>query len=158
MRIVLCAAWIWMAAFATGVAQEIPSSDNRIMLTVILRHDQTKTLDEIDRHLEQTGFRRTFPPDGVEILSYHIVMGVGHIITLRLPPEKLREVNVAFEKGVWGAFRTEYYPSYDYLTVFNELKRKDAEKANQPGAASETKAHDEDASPTPRKNRTHRNP
>ncbi|HEY0791855.1 MAG TPA: hypothetical protein VGD78_12400 [Chthoniobacterales bacterium] len=158
MRIMLCTAWILLAVAAAGVSQEIPASDNRIMLTVILRHDQTKTLDEINHHLEETGFRRTFPPEGVEILSYHIVMGVGHIITLRLPPEKLREVNVAFEKGVWGAFHTEYYPSYDYLAVFNELKRKDGEKANQPGASNETKDQDGDGSPTPRRNRTHRNP
>jgi hypothetical protein len=51
------------------------------MLTVTLRHGQPKTLDEINQHLERTGFRRSFPPEGVEIVSYHIVMGVGHIIT-----------------------------------------------------------------------------
>ena len=27
-------------------------------------------------------------------------MGIGHIITLRLPPDKLREVNLAFEHGI----------------------------------------------------------
>ena len=106
------------------LAQE-PGSDGKIMLTVMLRHDQSKTLDEINQQLEKTGFRRTFPPEGGEIVSYHIVMGIGHVITLRLPPEKVREVNVAFEKGVWGAFRTEYYLTYDYLSVFNELKKKD---------------------------------
>ena len=36
-------------------AQE-PGSDGKIMLTVILRHDQSKTVDEIDDHLEKTGF------------------------------------------------------------------------------------------------------
>lgn len=110
-----------------------PGADGKIMLTVFLRHDQSKTLDEINQHLEQTGFRRNFPPQGVEIVSYHIVMGIGHVITLRLPPEKLREVNVAFEKGVWGAFRTEYYLTYDYLAAFNEMKKKDVETA---GAAA----------------------
>src|SRR5580700_11212389 len=79
-------------------AQE-PGSDGKIMLTVFLRHDQTKTLDEIDDHLNKTGFRKNFPPEGVEIVSYNIVMGIGHIITLRLPPDKLREVNLAFEHG-----------------------------------------------------------
>src|SRR5215831_20288426 len=100
-----------------------PGPDGKIMLTVFLRHDQSKTLDEINAHLDRTGFRKNFPPDGVEIVSYNIVMGVGHIITLRFPPDKLREVNVAFEKGVWGAFRTEFYPSYDYLPIFYELKQ-----------------------------------
>jgi hypothetical protein len=108
----------------TAQAQE-SDADGKIMLTVILRHDQTQTLDEINDHLEKTGFRKTFPPEGVQIVSYNIVMGIGHIITLRLPPDKLREVNLAFEHGVWGAFRTEFYPTYDYLKVFYDMKQKD---------------------------------
>ena len=50
-----------------------------------------------------------------------------------LVDETISAVNVAFEKGVWGAFRTEYYPTYDYLAVFNDLKKKDLEHA---GAAT----------------------
>ena len=129
----------------TAHAQE-SEADGKIMLTVILRHDQSKTLDEINDHLEKTGFRKTFPPEGVEILSYNIVMGIGHIITLRLPPDKLREVNLAFEHGVWGAFRTEFYPTYDYLKVFYDMKQKDS----QPGATNPTaKDSDIEKSPTP---------
>jgi hypothetical protein len=108
-----------------------PGTDGKIMLTVFLRHDQTKTLDEINQHLERTGFRENFPPPGVEIVSYHIVMGIGHVITLRVPPEKLREVNTTFEKGAWGAFRTEFYPTYDYLPVFNEMKKKQSQNGGQ---------------------------
>ncbi|HEX3446424.1 MAG TPA: hypothetical protein VHS80_17035 [Chthoniobacterales bacterium] len=121
-------------------------NDGKIMLTVILRHDQTKTLDEIDDHLAKTGFIKNFPPDSVEIVSYHIVMGIGHIITLRLPPEKLREVNVAFEKGAWGAFRTEFYPTYDYLQIFNDLKQKPAAAEKTP---SEPNRPSTESSPTP---------
>jgi hypothetical protein len=134
--------WILLCWFLFGpsllFAQEA-TDDGKIMLTVILRHDQSKTLDEIDDHLIKTGFIKNFPPEGVEIVSYHIVMGVGHIITLRLPPDKLREVNVAFEKGVWGAFRTEFYPTYDYLKIFNDLKQ------NAPAPEPETTP----ARPTP---------
>jgi hypothetical protein len=120
--------WILSLAlllFVFNLRSQDANVDGKIMLTVILRHDQTKTLDEIDDHLARTGFRKKFPPEGVEILSYNFVMGVGHIITLRLPPDKLREVNLAFEQGVWGAFRTEFYPTYDYIKVFNELKQKE---------------------------------
>jgi hypothetical protein len=126
--------------FAVTARAQESEADGKIMLTVILRHDQTQTLDEINDHLEKTGFRKTFPPDGVEIVSYNIVMGVGHIITLRLPPDKLREVNLAFEHGVWGAFRTEFYPTYDYLKVFYDMKQKDKESgANNPaGKGPET--------------------
>ncbi len=90
-----------------------------------MRHDQSKTLDEINAHLEKTGFRKNFPPEGVEIVSYHIVMGIGQVMTLRVPPDKLRAVNVAFEKGAWGAYRTEFYVSYDYLPIFREQQAKD---------------------------------
>ncbi len=119
--------WLLLLFFAVTLRAQEPGSDGKIMLTVILRHDQSKTVDEINDHLEKTGFRKNFPPEGVEIVSYNIVMGIGHIVTLRLPPDKLREVNLAFEHGVWGAFRTEFYPTYDYLKVFYDLKQKDAQ-------------------------------
>jgi hypothetical protein len=117
--ILLC--WFLFVPFVLK-AQEA-TDDGKIMLTVILRYNENKTLDEIDDHLAKTGFIKNFPPEGVEIVSYYIVMGLGHVITLRLPPDKLREVNVAFEKGVWSAFRTEFYPTYDYMHIFNELKQ-----------------------------------
>jgi hypothetical protein len=136
--------WILLLAFslfAFDLRSQDANEPGKIMLTVILRYDQTKTLDEIDDHLTKTGFRKQFPPDGVEILSYNIVMGVGHIITLRLPPDKLREVNLAFEHGVWGAFHTEFYPTYDYLKVFYDLKRNDAQSGeNAPNTGENQKS------------------
>jgi hypothetical protein len=44
------------------------ASDQRILLTVILHHDQSKTLEEIMAHLRETGFYRDFPPP---LFSYH---------------------------------------------------------------------------------------
>jgi hypothetical protein len=69
-----------------------------------------------------------------------------------LPPDKLREVNLAFEHGVWGAFRTEFYPTYDYLKVFYDLKQKDtgSNKTNPSEQESESEkkpADSEKASP-----------
>ena len=113
-----------VASAQTPVAAPSVPPDT-IMLTVFLRHDQSKTLDEINAHLEKTGFRKSFPPEGVEIVSYNIVMGIGQVMTLRLPPDKLRAVNVAFEKGAWGAYRTEFYATYDFLHVFREQREKD---------------------------------
>jgi hypothetical protein len=100
---------------APAAAQTAPQT---MLMTVILRHDQTKTVDEINAHLEKTGFRKNFPPEGVDIVSYNIVMGIGHVITLRLPAEKLRAVNLAIERGAWGGFRSEFYPTYDYLQIY----------------------------------------
>src|SRR6266436_3375542 len=150
--------WILSLAlllFVFDLRSQDANVDGKIMLTVILRHDQTKTLDEIDDHLSKTGFRKQFPPEGVEILSYNIVMGVGHIITLRLPPDKLREVNLAFEHGVWGAFRTEFYPTYDYLKVFYDMKQKDSESGTTnpagKGPENEKKPAESEKSPIPQK-------
>ena len=93
-----------------------------MLLTVFLRHDQSKTVDEINAHLDKTGFRKNFPPEGVEIVSYNIVMGIGHVITLRLPADKLRAVNLAIERGAWGGFRSEFYPTYDYLQIYQNQR------------------------------------
>jgi len=128
-----CIALLAVGALSPRVLAQAPAtsappanaSTNTILLTIFLRHDQSKTLDEINAHLDKTGFRKNFPPEGVEIVSYHIVMGIGQVITVRVPPDKLRAVNLAFEKGVWGAFRTEFYATYDYLPVFREQKEKD---------------------------------
>jgi len=98
-----------------AAAQTAPQT---MLMTVILRHDQSKTVDEINAHLDKTGFRKNFPPEGVDIVSYNIVMGIGHVITLRLPADKLRAVNLAVERGAWGGFRSEFYPTYDYLQIF----------------------------------------
>ena len=39
---------------------------------------------------------------------------IGQVVTLRVPAERLREVNRAIEKTAWGGYRTEFYPTYDY--------------------------------------------
>ena len=89
-----------------------------MLLTIFLRHDESKTLDEINAHLKQTGFDKNFPPPGVEVVSWYVMMGVGQVVTLRLPPDKLREVNLTIERGAWGGFRTEFYPTYDYKPIW----------------------------------------
>ncbi len=95
-----------------------------MLLTVFLRHDQTKTLAEIQAHAEKTGLWKQLPPEGATVVDYRVVMGIGHIITLRLPPEKLRAVNLVFERCAWGAYRTEFYPTYDYRAIYEENHRK----------------------------------
>ena len=94
-----------------------------MMLTIFLRHDQAKTLDEINAHLKQTGFDKNFPPSGVEVVSWYVMMGIGQVVTLRFSPERLREVNLAIEHGAWGGYRTEFYATYDYKPVW-EASRK----------------------------------
>jgi hypothetical protein len=91
--------------------------DNAVMLTIFLKHDQSRPLAELNAQLEKQGFYKAFPPDGVELVSWHIVMGVGQVVTLRLPASRLREINRIFETTAWGAYRTEYYATYDYKAI-----------------------------------------
>jgi hypothetical protein len=88
-----------------------------ILLTIFLRHDQSKTLDEINAGLRKQGYYKAFPPAGVEVVSWYVVMGIGQVITLRVPPDRLRDVNLAIEKTAWGGYRTEFYPTYDYKPI-----------------------------------------
>lgn len=113
-------------SIATSAADaQVPAASNAelTMMTILLRHDETKTLDEINAHLNKTGFQKNFPPPGVEVVSWYVMMGIGQVVTLRFPPAKLREVNLQIEHGAWGAFRTEFYPTYDYRPVWEASKK-----------------------------------
>ncbi|HVI95058.1 MAG TPA: hypothetical protein VM753_13690 [Anaeromyxobacter sp.] len=57
-------------------------------------------------------------------MSWYVMMGVGQVVTLRVPPERLRDVNLAIENAGWGAYRTEFYPTYDYRPIWEEERRK----------------------------------
>jgi hypothetical protein len=52
-------------------------------------------------------------------------MGLGHVVTLRVPPARLREVNRSIEQNAWKVYRTEVYVTYD----FREIARNQREKA-----------------------------
>lgn len=100
--------------------------DDAILLTIFLRHDQSKSLDEINAQLRRQDYYQKFPPPGIEIVSWYVMMGIGQVVTLRVPAGRLREVNRAIEQSAWGAFRTEFYPTYDFKPI--------AEEARKPGA------------------------
>lgn len=94
-----------------------PTADNAVMITVFLKHDQSRPLGELNAQLEKQGYYKAFPPDGIEVVSWYVMMGIGQVVTLRLPASRLREVNRIFENTAWGAYRTEFYPTYDYKAV-----------------------------------------
>ena len=92
-------------------------------LTIFLRHDQSQTLGEINDRLRRQHYVESFPPKGVEVLSWTVVMGIGQVVTLRFPAERLREVNRAIEQTAWGGYRTEFYPTYDYRPTAAQERR-----------------------------------
>jgi hypothetical protein len=122
------------AASAAGSSQELaqdqtPAADasepkGTFLLTIFLKHDQSKPLEQINAELRQQGFYKAFPPPGIEVVSWYVMMGIGQVVTLRVPAERLREVNRAIEQTAWGAYRTEFYPTYDLKAVAEELHAK----------------------------------
>jgi hypothetical protein len=93
-----------------------------MMLTVVLKHDQSRTTPEITAKLADQGFLDAFPPKGVEVVSWYVMMGLGQVVTLRFPAERLREVNRAVESTAWGAFHTDIYATYDFADIAREQR------------------------------------
>jgi hypothetical protein len=98
------------------------TSGGEMLLTVFLKHRQSMNLGEINEKLDQTGFWKKFPPEGAEVISWYVLMGIGQVVTLKLPTEKLRAVNLAVEQTGWGAFETEFYATYDFAPIWQGLR------------------------------------
>src|SRR6267378_3848042 len=107
------------AGAQTAAAPEnaAPTADNAVMLTIFLKHDQSRPLSELNAQLEKQGYYKAFPPQGVEVVSWYVMMGIGQVVTLRLPASRLREVNRILENTAWGSYRTEFYPTYDRKAI-----------------------------------------
>ncbi|MGS0528459.1 hypothetical protein ACU8V7_27880 [Zobellia nedashkovskayae] len=85
----------------------------KMLLTIFLKHDQSMNLSEIEEVRTKQGFYENFPPEGVSVVNWFVVMGIGQMVVLELPASKLRDVNLAIEKTAWKAFKSEFYPTYD---------------------------------------------
>ncbi|PXW36073.1 hypothetical protein [Nocardia sp. 348MFTsu5.1] len=94
-----------------------------MMLTIFLRHDQSQNLEQLQTRLDDNDWWHGFPPEGCEVVSWVVAMGIGQIVTLRLPAHRLPAVNVELERRAWGTFRTDFYPTYDFTEVRERLAR-----------------------------------
>ncbi|MFM0054238.1 hypothetical protein PQR64_01345 [Paraburkholderia phytofirmans] len=116
------------ASSATAAATSAPAApaasapDDTFLLTIFLRHDESKPLPKINEQLRAQGFFKIFPPPGIEVVSWYVMMGIGQVVTLRVPASRLREVNRAIETTAWGGYRTEFYPTYDYKAQAQQMR------------------------------------
>ena len=94
-----------------------PTPDNAVMITIFFKHDESRPLSELNAQLEKQGYYKAFPPPGIEVVSWYVMMGIGQVVTLRLPASRLREVNRIMETSAWGSYHTEFYPTYDYKAI-----------------------------------------
>ncbi|MFT0475889.1 hypothetical protein ACMSI6_18465 [Pseudomonas antarctica] len=116
---------------AASTKDKAATPDNAVMLTVFLKHDQSRPLSALKTQLAQQAFHKVFPPDGVEVVSWNITMGIGQVIVLRLPAWRLAEVNLAIENSAWGVYTTEFFPTYDFMPI----AQNEQTKARQADAA-----------------------
>jgi hypothetical protein len=95
-----------------------------VLVTVVLRYDQSRNLEEFTKLLDDSGFWAKFPPEGITVESWYVAMELGDVVALRVPPARVREVNRYIEQNAWKVFRTEVYLTYD----FREIARGQREK------------------------------
>jgi hypothetical protein len=94
-----------------------PSDMPPLLLTIVLRHHAGLTLDDVQARLKASGWWDRFPVDGTRVVSWTVAMGLGQIVTLEVPPDRLGAVNVELERSAWGVFQTEVYATYDFVPV-----------------------------------------
>ena len=111
--IILAMSPTWVVAQTPAAPPPAALPSDYILLTVFMRHDQSKNLVELNKLQDAQEFWAKIPPPGVEIMSWQVAMGVGYIISFKVPPAKLRELNRAIEQAAWGPFKTEFYLTYD---------------------------------------------
>ncbi|MCL7764732.1 hypothetical protein MPF19_15010 [Polaribacter sp. Z014] len=110
---------------STDVKTGSEKGEDKLLLTVFLKHDQSMNLNEIEKIRTDQGFYENFPPEGVSVVNWFVVMGIGQMVVLELPASKLSAVNLAIERTAWKAFKSEMYPTYDlYPIMEKKLKNK----------------------------------
>ncbi|MBL28163.1 MAG: hypothetical protein CMM50_11520 [Rhodospirillaceae bacterium] len=107
-----------------------PDSD-RVMVTVFLKHTQNLTLEQMGENLRANGFFEKFPPEGVEVVSWLQLMSFGHVVTMKVPPAKVRELNRSIESGSYSTFKSEVYLGYDFWPVIQAVKARRAEEMSE---------------------------
>jgi len=83
-----------------------PTADNAVMLTIFFKHDQSRPLSELNAQLERTGLLQSLPAGRRRSgFLVFVLMGIGQVVTLRLPASRLREVTAS-----WGEYRLGQLP------------------------------------------------
>ncbi len=81
MALLATAALLAMAGSSSAQTAPTPPAgsaaatpDNAVLLTVFLKHDQSRPLGELNAQLQKQGFYKAFPPAGMEVVSWYVVM------------------------------------------------------------------------------------
>src|ERR1700754_2503170 len=107
-----------------GSIAHAQQSQDSIMITISLNHQEDKNLDPLQVIQKKNHFGELFPPKSARVVSWYVMMGVGQVVTVKIPAAALRTLNLSIEKGAWGAYNTAFYPTYDYLPVWEQTFKK----------------------------------
>lgn len=111
-----------MPGFSRAQTDPLSTPSDSIMITIMMKHHQDKNIEELREIRNKNGFLEKFPPASARVINWYVMMGIGQVVTLKLPASELRNLNIAVEQSVWGAFSTEFYPTYDLYPVIKEAK------------------------------------
>lgn len=124
-KLLMCLVLVFTSFIALAEPEVDSQPKDSILLTVFLKHDQSRNLAETQQILTEQGFFDAFPPKGVSVVSWYVMMGIGQVVTLEVPAHQLSAVNLAIEKTAWKAFSTEFYPTYNLYPIYKDrLKNK----------------------------------
>ena len=101
----------------------VKNDSDSLLVTIFLKHQQDKNLQTIQEILDKNHFWEMFPPKEARVVSWYVMMGIGQVVTVRIPAKELCTLNLTIERGSWGAFDTEFYPTYDYVPVWQAQQK-----------------------------------
>lgn len=107
----------------TSESNQAPA-ETPVLLTLLFKHHPGLTLDDVQSRLKASEWWERFPVKGTRVLSWTVAMGLGQIVILEVPPHLLGLVNLELERSAWGVFKTECYPSYDFLPVRERIRER----------------------------------
>ncbi|SFC72725.1 hypothetical protein [Spirosoma endophyticum] len=123
--LLLIAIFFGWSACQAQVATTTQTASDSLMITIFLKHQQDKSLKQIQEIQNQNKFLEMFPPKEARVVSWYVMMGIGQVVTVKIPAKSLRTLNLSIENGAWGAYNTEFYPTYDFVPVWqNAIKSK----------------------------------
>ena len=84
MRSILSGLIFILLVHTTAHAQTGNPADS-VMITIFLKHQQDKNLDSIQTIEKKNKFLELFPPKGARIVSWYVMMGIGQVVTVKIP-------------------------------------------------------------------------
>ncbi|WP_375582366.1 hypothetical protein [Cyclobacterium xiamenense] len=115
---------IFLGISNVSIAQHPETPSDSLMVTIFMKHHQDKNIEELREIRNNNGFLENFPPASAKVINWYVMMGIGQVVTVKIPASELRNLNISVEKSVWGAFSTEFYPTYDLYPHILEEKKK----------------------------------